>query len=120
MDRLAKEYNRFLVEEAPEQLEEIIFSKFLNKWLVLNHTKNGDTPGVTVMHDAESLAESFLSVIAYHAVENDEFETANILKQLELVQSAIRKYSEFLSEYMEISDEVLNKICSDIIESIYR
>ena len=120
MEKLAKAYNKFLFEKAPEQLEELVFSRYLNKWLILNHSKYPGIPGVCVVKSKAQMAEEFLKVVAYHALESEEFAAASILRRVELINGEIAKQKDILSEYIELTDELLNEVCSDALGSLYR
>ena len=119
MDRLVKEYSHFLKEVAPENQEEIVYSSYLNKWMQIMHCRNS-TPSVTVIESEVELAKDFLHAVAFHTYEKDGFKEADIFKQMEMVREEMSSYTDLLSQYIEITSELINEICSDLIESMYK
>ena len=120
MKRLAKEYNRFLYEDAPEQMEEVVFSKYLGKWLLLYHTRQGETPGVYVLDDGHDMAEEFLRSIAFHTNTCPAFKTANVVQKIDMLKEDFLKYKGIISEYIEVTEDVINGICNIVLESYYK
>ena len=119
MERLAKEFNRFVFEKAPEQRAEMVYCETLKTWILLRFCGKNPIADVTGESTDEELALAFFDAVAFHACELPDFQGKPISKQVEMIQQQISLYSELLSEYIDITDELISNVCADVIKCVY-
>ena len=119
MEKLAKEFNQFVFEEAPEQRAEMVYCETLKSWILLRFFGPDSHVDATGECTREELAHAFLDAIAFHTCELPEFQEKEISLQLEMIKNQISMYSELLSEYIDMTDELISKACAAVIKCVY-
>lgn len=117
MEYLVSKYNEYIEKVAPELGEEVIFSSRMKKYLLITHYEDCGAD-VLVIENAEQFTEELMLSIAFHfgGSLNDK------LSKHELKEEMIKEilnYKKVLSEYLILSNALINAVCMQALAAYY-